>query len=101
MTWTVSRWPTFNFHWVGRMSCDQDCDAYHGDTPCYLYKPILCINYYKSMARPDYPYSANGSMNPAYYHGWTGGVFTVTHPVKGSDITSQAYGDMKCQAEFG
>ena len=84
------------------MGCGGVCDPYNGDTYCSESLPILCINYYKDMARPAYDYNAGGIVSDkGYYNGWGGGVFTVTTPVQGSSISSQAYGTQKCQQQFG
>ena len=103
MTWMVKRWPGPYNAWVGQMYCI-GCDPYNGDTPCTTALPILCVNYYKTMARPNYAWvaSTGGAVSDAsFYNAWSGGVFTVTQPVKGSDITSLAKGNTFCQNEFG
>ena len=36
-----------------------------------------------------------------YYNGWTGGIFTVTPPVRGYDVDSFAAGDKLCKDYWG
>ena len=99
MTWKATTWPSPSNDWAGQMYCD-GCDPYNGDTLCSNCLPILCVNFYKTLPRPNYNYSATsgGSMpDKGFYNGWSGAVLTVTKAVRGSDITSYAVGTSFCQ----
>lgn len=71
------------------------CNAYYGDTPCYYYKPILCINKL-NILRPPYPVSSAYPFNTSfkwYYQGWTGGIIKLSKPMRGCSISSKAHAD--------
>jgi hypothetical protein len=74
------------------VGCD-NCDAYHGDTPCSQPLPVLCI--YK----PPTPFPLpTGVNNSNQYYLWAGGVVATTQPHVGMNNTAAtAY----CQAQFG
>jgi hypothetical protein len=63
--------------------------------------PILCICFPKALQRPYYRFLINSTSfsvsDNGFYEGWTGGVFKVTDPVFGSDITTYEYGDGLCK----
>lgn len=65
----------------------------------------MCILHHKVLDRPHYTYSnlAIPYDNPdrSYYNGWTGGIFTVTQPVKGYEVDSFAAGDKLCKDYWG
>jgi len=86
------------------MGC-KGCDPQEGDTPCTQTLPALCILHHKVNDRPYYIYSPNVApyQNPdqGYYNAWTGGIFTVTPPVRGYDIDSYDNGNKICQKFWG
>jgi hypothetical protein len=74
------------------VGCD-NCDAYHGDTPCTQPLPVLCI--YK----PAIPFPLpTGVNNSNQYYLWAGGVVATTQPHVGMNNTAAT---AFCQAQFG
>lgn len=104
MTLQATVFPTYENNWAGRFSCN-NCNPFEGDQPCSKSLPILCISNVKVAQRPHYTvaveYTPFAITDGGYYDGWTGGVFTVTLPVRGSHITSYAVGDSLCKGYFG
>jgi len=104
MTYQATVWPSYESNWVGRFSCN-NCNPFEGDQPCNKSLPILCISSQKTITRPFYniqaQYTPFAVLDGGYYDGWTGGVLTVTLPVRGSDITSYSVGDNLCKGYFG
>ena len=104
MTFQATRFPSYENNWAGRFSCN-GCNPFEGDQPCTKSLPILCISNAKSAIRPHYTiqtqYTPFAVLDGGYYDGWTGGVLTVTLPVRGSDITSYKVGDDLCKGYFG
>lgn len=96
MTYQVQQWPVESNNWVGRIGCN-GCNPVSGDQPCTSVLPVLCILHHKVIDRPHYDYSnlPRPYENPdrGYYNGWTGGIFTVTPPVRGYDVDSFKAGD--------
>lgn len=104
MTYQVEQWPIQSNNWAGRIGC-KGCDAIKGDEPCTSVLPVLCILHPKVIDRPSYAFSnlARPYENPdrSYYNGWTGGIFTVTPPVRGYDVDSYEAGDKLCKDYWG
>ncbi len=73
----------------------ESCNPYVGDTKCYLYRPILCINK-SNIPRPGYSFSGN-----AFYHGWTEGIIRLSKFYRGCDLLSKENADKLCVTEFG
>ena len=96
LTFQATVWPSYESHWAGRFSCN-NCNPFEGDVPCSKALPILCLNSGKNLLRPLYQiqsmYTPFAVLDGGYYDGWTGGVLTVTRPVRGSDISSYQKGD--------
>ncbi len=86
------------------MSCN-GCNPQSGDTPCTQILPILCIINPKVLPRPYYKfyadYTAYANPDQSFYEGWTGGIMSVTDPVRGLDIDSYVTGDNLCKSAFG
>ena len=104
LTFQATVFPSYESNWAGRFSCN-NCNPFEGDQPCTKELPILCISNHKVAERPKYlipiektPFAV---LDGGYYEGWTGGVFTVTRKVRGSDITSYDVGDRLCKGYFG
>jgi hypothetical protein len=91
LTFQATVWPAYENNWAGRFSCN-NCNPFEGDQPCTKALPILCISNAKTTSRPYYniqtQYTPFAVLDGGYYDGWTGGVLTVTLPVRGSDISS-------------
>jgi hypothetical protein len=103
-TFQATVWPCVENNWAGRFSCN-NCNPFTGDVYCNASIPILCLTFAKSINRPYYsiavqltPFSV---VDGGYYDGWTGGVFQVTPPVRGYDISSYQVGDQLCKGYFG
>ena len=103
-TFQATIWPSYYNNWAGRFSCN-NCNPYDGDVLCNRTLPILCINFAKTLSRPLYKvhldYTPFTILDGGYYDAWTGGVFEVTVPVRGSDISSYEVGDKLCKGYFG
>jgi hypothetical protein len=86
------------------MACD-GCNPKDGDTLCTVSLPILCILHYKSLDRPYYFYQPDVTSyhNPdnSFFNPWTGGILTVTDPVRGLEVTSYEKGDQYCKDYYG
>lgn len=97
MTW--SKLSHSNTLGIDQVSCNNGapggCDAYRGDTSCFLSRPILCIKTDGS-SRPSYV--ATGS---DFYDGWAGGHIATTPPVPGYILSSPTVADQICQDSFG
>ena len=104
LTFQATVFPSYGNNWAGRFSCN-DCNPFEGDQPCTKALPILCISSSKTLSRPFYTiqtqYTPFAVLDGGYYDGWTGGVLTVTLPVRGSDISSYQVGDQLCKGYFG
>ena len=104
LTFQATVFPRYENNWAGRFSCN-DCNPFEGDQPCTKALPLLCISNHRVAVRPFHqiavPYTPFAITDGGYYDGWTGGVFTVTLPVRGSDITSYKVGDDLCKGYFG
>jgi hypothetical protein len=104
LTFQATVFPSYDNNWAGRFSCN-NCNPFVGDQPCTKSLPILCISNYKASVRPlttiAIEYTPFAVLDGGYYDGWTGGVFTVTLPVRGSDISSYKVGDDLCKGYFG
>ena len=104
LTFQATVFPSYENNWAGRFSCN-NCNPFEGDQPCKKALPILCISNQKKASRPFYriqtQYTPFAILDGGYYDGWTGGVLTVTLPVRGSDITSYKVGDDLCKGYFG
>ena len=103
-TFQATVWPEYHNNYAGRFSC-RNCNPFEGDQPCTRRLPLLCINNHKSLDRPFYQiaieYTPFQVTDGGYYDGWTGGVFEVTSPIRGQDITSYQAGDELCKGFFG
>jgi len=86
------------------MSCNH-CNPQDGDTACTISIPILCIISPKTFDRPFYDFypdfTPNDNPDRSFYEGWTGGVFGVTDPIRGVEITGYIAGDNLCKSSFG
>ena len=104
LTFQATVFPSYENNWAGRFSCN-NCNPFEGDQPCAKALPLLCISNIKSAVRPFHAiasqYTPFAVTDGGFYDGWTGGVFTVTLPVRGSDITSYKVGNDLCQGYFG
>ena len=104
LTFQATVFPTYENNWAGRFSCN-NCNPFEGDQPCTKALPILCISHHKVAQRPHHTiaveYTPFAITDGGHYDSWTGGVFTVTLPVRGSDITSYKVGDDLCKGYFG
>jgi hypothetical protein len=104
LTLQATVFPAYENSWAGRFSCN-NCNPFEGDTPCNRSLPLLCLSNPRSVVRPSYKISIEFTpftvLDGGFYDGWTGGVFTVTLPVRGSEITSYAVGDKLCKDYFG
>ena len=104
LTFQATVFPSYENNWAGRFSCN-NCNPFEGDQPCSKALPILCISNHLVATRPYHtiavPYTPFAITDGGYYDSWTGGVFTVTLPVRGSDISSYAVGDKLCKGYFG
>ena len=104
LTFQATVFPTYENNWAGRFSCN-DCNPFEGDQPCSKSLPILCISHYLTAVRPYHTiavqYTPFAVTDGGYYDSWTGGIFAVTLPVRGSDITSYKVGDDLCKGYFG
>lgn len=104
LTIQATVFPSYENNWAGRFSCN-NCNPFEGDQPCTKSLPILCISNHLTSVRPYHvisvPYTPFAVTDGGYYDSWTGGVFTVTLPVRGSDISSYAVGDNLCKGYFG
>lgn len=104
LTFQATVWPDYRNNWAGRFSCN-NCNPFEGDQPCDRKLPILCINQHKKLDRPYHQiaieYTPFRMTDGGYYDGWTGGVFEVTSPVRGSDISNYQIGDDLCKGFFG
>ena len=98
MTWRVRQHiPSLYSSWA---HCS-GCNAYHGDTWCFLKRKILCV-YKQKMDRPPYPVGPHGGvMDDEFYQGWSGGHFRVTKPVRGCFIFSPVHANAICAYNFG
>ena len=105
MTWAVnSGWydPILN---LDAVSCSS-CNAYVGDTSCNNKLPILCVSSC-TFKRP--PYNPIGCTTcairppdaPAFYDGWSGGMFKLSSPVLGTSLLSYTNMNNICQQQFG
>ena len=56
------------------------CNPYWGDTRCYHYRPLLCVNK-SGIPRPPYD-----PLGHPFYNGWTGGIIRATRPMRGCMI---------------
>lgn len=104
LTLSATVFPEEDNSFVGRMSCD-GCDANNGDTACTVKIPILCIVHPKVLDRPFYnfypEFTPYDNPDESFYEGWTGGIFTVTDPIRGLEITSYKFGDDTCKNAYG
>lgn len=104
MTWQVSDWPIESNSWAARVGCG-NCDAKNGDTLCTERLPLLCLIDYKTIPRPRYNFprdiSTASVSDGGFSNGWTGGYFSATDPVLGSDLTNRNVADKICQDRFG
>ena len=104
MTFQATVWPEYANNYAGRFSC-RNCNPFEGDQLCSRKLPILCINKHKTLDRPFHAISIEHTpfkvIDGGYYDGWTGGVFEVTAPVRGSDISNFSVGDELCKGYFG
>ena len=104
LTFQATVFPSYENNWAGRFSCN-GCNPFEGDQPCTKKLPILCISNHLTAERPHHTiavqYTPFAILDGGYYDSWTGGVFTVTLPVRGSDITSYKVGDELCKGYFG
>ena len=104
LTLQATVFPSYENNWAGRFSCN-NCNPFEGDQPCHKALPILCISNHMAASRPYHTiavrYTPFAILDGGYYDSWTGGVFTVTLPVRGSDITSYKVGDDLCKGYFG
>ena len=104
LTFQATVWPDYSNYWAGRFSCN-NCNPFQGDQLCTRKLPILCINKHKSLDRPYHrisiEYTPFKYTDGGFYDGWTGGVFEVSAPVRGYDITSYEVGDKLCKGYFG
>ena len=104
LTFQATVFPKYENNWAGRFSCN-NCNPFEGDQPCSKALPILCISNHLTAVRPwhtiSVTYTPFAITDGGYYDSWTGGVFTVTLPVRGIDITSYAVGDKLCKGYFG
>ena len=91
LTFQATVFPRYENNWAGRFSCN-NCNPFEGDQPCEKSLPILCISNYMTAQRPWHTVAVEFTpfaiTDGGYYDGWTGGLFTVTRPVRGSDISS-------------
>ena len=103
MTFQAIEWPTLNNSMAGKWGCS-GCDPYQGDSSCNASLPLLCILVPQTLSRPYYTFPLTGTgviADKSFYNGWTGGFFSTTKPVQGSNISSQAAGDSICQSQLG
>ena len=104
LTFQATYFPSYESNWAGRFSCN-NCNPFVGDQPCTKALPLLCISHIKNITRPYHTIAVDRTpfavLDGGYYDSWTGGVFTVTLPVRGSDIVSYAVGDKLCKGYFG
>ena len=104
LTFQATVFPSYENNWAGRFSCNH-CNPFVGDQPCSKALPLLCISNKWTATRPYHtiavPYTPFSITDGGYYDSWTGGVFTVTLPVRGSAITSYKAGDDLCKGYFG
>ena len=104
LTFQATVFPRYENNYAGRFSCN-NCNPFEGDQPCVKTLPILCISNHMVAERPYHtiavPFTPFAILDGGYYDSWTGGVFTVTLPVRGSDITSYKVGDDLCKGYFG
>jgi hypothetical protein len=74
MTW--QQLTPINFNGTISVSCDNVCDAYHGDTTCTTELPLLCIR----KAGAGFPLPLPQSViNSDKYLMWSGGIVGTTH----------------------
>jgi hypothetical protein len=74
MTW--QQLTPINFNGTISVSCDNVCDAYHGDTTCTTELPLLCIR----KAGAGFPLPLPPSViNSDKYLMWSGGIVGTTH----------------------
>ena len=104
VTFQATVWPSYENSYTGRFSCN-NCNPFEGDQLCSRKLPLLCINHHKTLDRPFYriaiEYTPFRVVDGGYYDGWTGGVFEVTTPIRGSDVTTYQAGDDICKGFFG
>lgn len=76
-------------------------DPYGGDTDVVTKLPILAIKILDS-PRPNYPITGtNQAMSREFYQGWSGGIISLTPPIKGSQITSLEFANKFCEKHCG
>lgn len=104
LTFQATVWPSYENSYTGRFSCN-NCNPFEGDQLCSRKLPLLCINHHKKLDRPFYKiaieYTPFRVVDGGYYDGWTGGVFEVTTPIRGSDVKTFEDGDKLCKGFFG
>jgi hypothetical protein len=77
------------------------CDPYVGDTSCTAVLPILCLKE-SDLPRPNYAVDkSGGSMPPAFYRGWSGGVAGLSEPIAGTGLSSLEMANDVCAATLG
>jgi hypothetical protein len=79
-------------HGTDKVGC-AGCNPYVGDTSCSSALPILCI-------APDGAPTPSG-ITTDFYNGWIGGNIGLTPAVQGTQLTSLAAANARCQGFFG